>query len=160
KTCQAKQRPTWVPPTRQCMICQRQRPCLHADSDQPICRSCANQLPSRHEHCILCGQPKRVAARSSAGPECASCRRRRMLAKITCQRCQQTARPSASQPEICESCAGERVAQICTQCGAQQQNYRAGRCAACSLSAWVTELVAAGDPVAVDRLSVDGRRCW
>jgi len=153
ETCRAKQRPKWVPPTRQCVICNRTRPCLHADSDQPICRSCANQHPSRHEQCIHCRQLKRVAARSTAGPECPSCRGRRLLAKVTCQRCQLTARPSAAQPQICEACADERVAQICTECGAQEQNYRAGRCAACSLRAWVTDLTAAGDPLAVTRLS-------
>ena len=153
KTCEAKRRPKWVPPTRECVVCRRQRPCVHADTDQPMCRSCANRHPSRHVHCASCGELRHVTARSAAGAECATCRRRRMHAKVTCQCCQQTARPSASQPGVCEPCAGERVAQICTICGAQEQNYSAGRCAACTLTARIQDLVRGGDPVAVTALS-------
>ena len=54
---------------------------------------------------------------------------------------------------MCERCAGERVAQICTQCGAEELNYTVGRCAACSLKALVQDLAQAGDPLAVTALS-------
>ena len=53
---------------------------------------------------------------------------------------------------MCERCAGERVAQVCQGCGAEEQNYAAGRCGACSLRARVDELRANGDPVAVQAL--------
>jgi hypothetical protein len=152
-TREAKRRPQWVPPTRECVVCKRQRPCVHASGDQPMCRSCANRHPSRHQPCAFCGELRPITARSSAGPECGSCRRRRMHAKITCQRCQQTARPSGSQPGFCGPCAGERVAHICGECGARERNHTAGRCAACSLKARVQELIKGGAPVAVTALS-------
>ena len=51
----------------------------------------------------------------------------------------QHGRPPASRG-VCERCAGERVAQICSECGAEEQNYTDGRCAACSLHARIEEL--------------------
>jgi hypothetical protein len=69
-----------------------------------------------------------------------------MHSKITCDRCQRQARPSAAQPGGCERCAGERVAQVCRQCGAEEQNYAAGRCGGCSLRARVEQLIATADP--------------
>lgn len=75
-----------------------------------------------------------------------------MRSKIACERCQSHARPSAAVPGVCERCAGERVAQVCQGCGAEEQNYTAGRCGACSLRARVDELRANGDPVAVQSL--------
>ncbi len=76
-----------------------------------------------------------------------------MRSKITCERCERHARPSAAQPGVCERCAGERVAQICQGCGAEEENYSAGRCGACSLQARVDELTRAGEPTAVHALS-------
>jgi hypothetical protein len=150
--CAQKGAPTWVGPTRVCLICNRERPCVHADTDRPMCRSCANHHPSRREPCASCGELRHVTARSSAGPECGTCRRRRMRSQTVCTSCQRTARPSAGQPGVCERCAGERVGQICTQCGAEEQNYSTGRCAACSLKRRIEELAQAGDPVAVAAL--------
>ena len=98
-----------------------------------MCRSCAGRRPSRREPCAFCGKLAIAAARTSAGAECGTCRTRRMRSKITCERCERHARPSAAQPGVCERCAGERVAQICQSCGAEEQNYTAGRCGACSL---------------------------
>ena len=97
-----------------------------------MCRSCANHHPSRHEPCAFCGELRHVTARSSAGPECGRCRWRRMRSTVFCVGCQRTARPSAGQAGVCERCAGERVGQICTECGAEELNYTVGRCAACS----------------------------
>lgn len=54
---------------------------------------------------------------------------------------------------MCERCAGERVAQICTECGAEEQNYAAGRCATCSLKVRVEELARAGEPAVVTVLA-------
>jgi hypothetical protein len=76
-----------------------------------------------------------------------------MRSTVLCAGCQRTARPSAGQAGVCERCADERVAQICGECGAEEQNYSVGRCAACSLKALVQELAQAGDPVAVSALS-------
>lgn len=73
-----------------------------------------------------------------------------MCSKVACERCQRHARPSATQVGVCER---ERVAQVCQECGAEEQNYAAGRCGACSLRARVQELIRAGDPTAVGLLS-------
>jgi hypothetical protein len=126
---------------------------VHADTEEPMCRPCANNHPSRHESCAFCGELRHVTARSSAGPECGRCRTRRMRTTVLCDGCQRTARPSASRPGACERCAGERVGQICAECGAEELNYSVGRCAACSLKARIEELVQVGDPVAVNALS-------
>lgn len=126
---------------------------MHAGTDRLMCRPCANNHPSRHEPCASCGELRHVTARSTAGPECGRCRTRRMRSTVLCAGCQRTARPSAAQAGVCERCAGERVGQICTQCGAEEQNYSVGRCAACSLRARIEELAQAGDPVAVNALS-------
>ncbi len=75
-----------------------------------------------------------------------------MLSKITCSVCDRTARPSASQAGVCERCAGERVAQTCNDCGAEEQNYSAGLCARCSLRTRIDELTRSGDPDAVAAL--------
>ncbi len=132
-----------------CSACGKRRPCVHASTDQPMCRSCAGRVPSRREPCAFCGKLAIAAARTPAGAECANCRRRRLLSKITCSVCQRTARPSASQAGICERCAGERVAPLCSGCGAEEQNYSAGLCARCSLRARIEELERSGDPAAV-----------
>jgi hypothetical protein len=76
-----------------------------------------------------------------------------MRSTVLCAGCQRTARPSAGQAGVCERCAGERVGQICTDCGAEELNYSVGRCAACSLKRRIEELTEAGDPVVVSTLS-------
>ncbi|MGI8506060.1 MAG: hypothetical protein ACR2MK_04520 [Solirubrobacteraceae bacterium] len=153
QNCLAKRRPKWVAPTRVCVICKRERPCVHADTPAPMCRSCANHHPSRHEPCACCGELRHVTARSTAGPECGTCRTRRMRSTVLCAACERTARPSAGHAGVCERCAGEHVGQICTQCGAEEQNYSVGRCAGCSLKARIAQLAQAGDPAAVTALS-------
>lgn len=151
-TCRRKDDAKWVPPVRVCVACGKSRPCAYAHTDRPMCRSCAGRQPSRREPCAFCGKLAIAAARSSAGAECSTCRARRMRSQITCERCQRQARPSAAQSGVCERCAGERVAQVCQACGAEEQNYAAGRCGGCSLRACVEELASSGAPAAVEAL--------
>ena len=129
-TCRRKSDRPWVPPVRVCSVCGNSRPCSYANSEHPMCRSCAGRRTSRREPCAFCGKLTIAAARTTAGAECGTCRTRRMRSKITCERCERHARPSAAQPGVCERCAGERVAQICQGCGAEEENYSAGRCGA------------------------------
>lgn len=152
-TCRRADDRSWTPPIRVCSACGQTRPCSYAHTEHPMCRSCAARRPSRRELCAFCGKVAIAAARTAAGAECGNCRWRRMHSTITCERCHRHARPSASQPGVCERCACERVAQICQQCGAEEQNYTAGRCGACSLRARIDELVRIGDPAAVSALS-------
>lgn len=161
--CATCKRRDWQPPTAVCSRCGRRRPCHHAHTDAPICRSC---LAVRIERCAVCGQRKRVAGRTARGPECSPCRTRRLKAKIICRRCGQTGRPSVVAADVCERCAGEPVRQTCRECGAEEQNYAAGRCARCVLTQRLRELADSGDERAVAQLEpylqalVDGPRPW
>jgi hypothetical protein len=67
---------------------------------------------------------------------------------------------------VCERCAGEPVRQVCRECGAEEKNYAAGRCARCVLAERLRELADGGDRRAVERLEPyldamrDGPRPW
>ncbi len=117
-----------------------------------MCRSCAGRHPTRREPCAFCGRHKIAAGRTSAGAECSTCRHRRLGSQITCERCGRDARPSAGTPRACERCAGERVAQVCGSCGAEEQNYSKGRCGTCSLRDRVEQFASAGEPQTVELL--------
>jgi hypothetical protein len=119
-TCRRKAEPTWHGPIAVCSACERTEPCLHARSDRPICRACAQKHPSRLETCAFCGTPAIVKARTRAGSECGACGSRRMRSKIRCARCRRQTRPSAAEARLCERCAGARVQQVCRGCGAEQ----------------------------------------
>lgn len=151
-TCRRRGEPKREPPVRVCSACGKHRPCLYASSDRPMCRPCAGRVPSRREPCAFCGKLAIAAARTPVGAECANCRTRRLRSKITCAVCQRTRRPSAGRPGVCERCAGERVAQTCSGCGAEDHNYCAGLCARCSLRARIEKLTRSGDPAAVAAL--------
>jgi hypothetical protein len=67
---------------------------------------------------------------------------------------------------VCERCAGEPVRQVCRECGAEEKNYAAGRCARCVLAERLQELADGGDRQAVARLEPyldalrEGPRPW
>jgi hypothetical protein len=143
---------TWKAPIALCSVCERTRPCHHARSERPICPSCSHNQPSRLEACAFCGTLAIVAARTLGGAECKSCRSRRLPSQITCRHCQRRARPAAAQAGLCERCAGERVAQICRGCGAEEQNYADGHCARCSLRAHLQRLTQTGESTAAHAL--------
>jgi hypothetical protein len=75
-----------------------------------------------------------------------------MRSTIDCAGCGQTRRGSVTDPARCERCVGERVRQVCTGCGAEEQNHTAGRCPRCHLNDVLDGVRAGGDPAAIARL--------
>ena len=75
--------------------------------------------------------------------------------KVVCHGCGHERRPVArdERGELCASCAGDPGWQRCRSCGAEDLNWRDGRCPACYLNSEVAALAATADPDALARLS-------
>lgn len=142
----------WSAPIGVCAGCGRRRPCRHAQTQRPLCNAC---LPVVLEVCADCGRERRVEARTYRGALCAGCFRRALKVKVVCHGCGHRRRPVASDEggELCASCAGDPGWQRCRSCGAEELNWRDGRCAACCLNSELAALAATADPDALARLS-------
>jgi hypothetical protein len=146
----------WQPPVRPCSICGQTREAL-AGSDPPVCLRCRwRELhPPRFppgRPCFTCGLSRRLCLRVGDLAECESCNQKRMRSKIACAECGLRRRASLADPARCERCVGERVRHVCRDCGAEEKNHTAGRCARCTLTEALRQLRLAGDPGASKNL--------
>lgn len=134
-----------------CASCGRRGACHHAQTERPLCSAC---LPVVLEACAHCGRTRRVEARTYRGALCAGCFRRALRAKVVCQGCGQRRRPVArdERGELCASCDGDPGWQRCRSCGAEELNWRDGRCPDCCLTSELAALAATADPDALARL--------
>lgn len=139
------------PPIARCSVCGRDKPCVYAASDKPICWSCK---PRRVAECAICGRERAVKARSPLGALCSGCEWRRLRAKGTCERCGRTCRPALhpGSEVLCGDCAGVPQSRVCLGCGAEDVTYDRGLCPACSLRKRLDALRAAGPHAVIARL--------
>ena len=84
------------PPLATCSVCERERPCLHAATAEPICPSCTRA--ARKRPCLECGRERPPSRRVPGGVICGTCARR---CPGTCEGCGTTA---ALQRRRCPSC--------------------------------------------------------
>ncbi|HEX8158138.1 MAG TPA: hypothetical protein VF526_12210 [Solirubrobacteraceae bacterium] len=105
--------------------------------------------------CADCGRNRRVEARTYRGALCTGCFRRALRAKVVCHGCGQRRRPVArdERGELCASCADDPGWQRCRSCGAEELNWRDGRCPVCCLESELAALAAVAEPDALGRLS-------
>jgi hypothetical protein len=124
----------WKRAVGTCAVCGRQRPCSHAGTERAICEPCA--AARRLRRCLDCDELRRVARRVEGAALCSRCWWRRHAGRIQCRVCGEVRRPAfvADPGDVCEDCAGAKIAPDCVRCGATARNYARGLCAACTLS--------------------------
>lgn len=113
---------------RVCQRCYRRRFIARCDGcgrDQPIvrrlpggdklCQTCHKRRPENSGACLVCGQLRQIAHRSTLGPTCGPCRFRGAV--DTCRTCGRTTpcRFAGTDRAICEVCRRVRVS--CSRCG-------------------------------------------
>lgn len=135
-----------------CTICRRRRPCLHAGTEQAICRSCVRA--GRREVCQDCGHLRVIHNRLNGKPQCSDCRRRDLQQHGTCRRCHQRRRLTriAGLDGLCEPCAGITSPHVCARCTAEDHLYARGLCARCTIIATLQPHLAQAAPEILARL--------
>lgn len=121
------------PPQSVCSRCGRTRPCLRADTPQPMCKPCS---PRATDICARCGLDRPPSVRWPEGPLCDTCYTTALRRRAHCARCGSLRRlvaPPGPAATICADCAGLPASHTCADCGVEDKLYERGRCAACSL---------------------------
>lgn len=161
----------WEAPVAACAECGQTRPCFFGRSERPVCGPCRRRelhpprFPPGRPY-STCGQTRTLCLRVGELTECQGCNRKRLGSKIICLDCGEPRRPSFGDPARCEHCVGEPIRHVCRDCGAEEMNNTAGRCARCSLVEVLRRPRADGDPAVVARLEPyltalgDGPRPW
>jgi len=116
-----------------CSRCGRQRPCLFADTAEPLCKPC---VPRATDICARCGRDRPPTVRWPEGPLCDTCYTNALRQRAHCERCGNLRRlvaPPGPHATICADCAGLPASHTCVDCGVEDKLFERGRCAACSL---------------------------
>jgi hypothetical protein len=139
----------WRGPVMACEGCDRAGPCRGERTGRMLCERCRPVAP---RECARCGQPARTVAHWPEGPICAPCYGRALRGKGSCPVCGNVARLlryPGFEAAVCRECAGAPPTHVCDHCGAEDELYKRGRCARCTLAARLDALL--GDQGARER---------
>jgi hypothetical protein len=120
-------------PQAVCSRCGRQRPCLFADTAEPVCKPCA---PRVTHICARCEHDRPPAVRWPEGPLCDTCYTNALRHRARCESCGNLRRlvcPPGPNATICADCAGLPASHTCVDCGLEDKLYERDRCTGCSL---------------------------
>jgi len=141
-------------PTAICSRCGQPKPCLFAESANPICRRCRELTYYARHPCALCGEHRRAAWRSPIGPVCGRCMSRHLGARAACESCGELRRSATFDPTkvLCAACAGVEPHHVCELCGCEDERVPDGICSRCRLRLRVDALADDGAPDSVTRM--------
>lgn len=141
-----------------CVTCV-ELPLIHAsDASEMSTIDSTAALVAPAKTCSACGKNRRVTYLPD-GPRCSTCRGVAMRRREQCNRCGQHRRVFFD-PGVCADCLGIDIGSVCSTCGAEDNLYAAGNCAACELRSRVHQLFEeAGEPgrILAERLAVSTR---
>jgi hypothetical protein len=132
-------------PVATCCVCGRERPCHGVGNGKPTCSSCR---PTAMRPCADCGRVRRIQTTWPMGPVCSSCYSKILGMPVNCPlcgECRPLVAPSSGGGRICGPCAGFKLRWACQECGTTADPYEHDKCARCTMTARVRDLLTPED---------------